>query len=313
MAPFEDIIFKLALIFAGASILATIFLYFKQPIILAYIALGMLIGPWGAGVVKNPALIEHISHLGIILLMFLLGLHLHPQKLYKLLKETALITVGTCILFTLLIMLVTFFMALDLHLTSTEGWMLLGGLVAMVAWLVRLGMQRPPTDRLAEELEAEIPTDVPTHVAVFWLMISLIVLPASSHFLVEGAVSIARGLGVTDTVIGLTIVAFGTSLPELATSVVAALRKEMDISIGNLVGSNVFNIMSVLGAASLVRPIPIPGGFIESGLMIDYFVMMFTSFLPWLMMRRTYTVTRQGGLILLFCYVGYITYLIIKV
>jgi cation:H+ antiporter len=98
----------------------------------------------------------------------------------------------------------------------------------------------------------------------------------------------------------------------LATSVVAALRKEMDISIGNLVGSNVFNIMSVLGAASLVRPIPIPGGFIESGLIIDYFVMMLTSFLPWLMMRKTYTVTRQGGLILLFCYVGYLTYLIIK-
>jgi Kef-type K+ transport system membrane component KefB len=107
MPPFENIIFKLALVFAGASILATIFLYLKQPIILAYIALGMLIGPWGIGILKNPALIEHISHLGIILLMFLLGLHLHPQKLYKLLKETALITVGTCILFTLLITLVT--------------------------------------------------------------------------------------------------------------------------------------------------------------------------------------------------------------
>jgi len=107
MAPIEDIIFKLALIFVGTSILATAFLYLRQPIILAYIALGIIIGPWGAGVLKNPALIEHISHLGIILLMFLLGLHLHPQKLYKLLKQTALITVGTCMLFTLLIMLVT--------------------------------------------------------------------------------------------------------------------------------------------------------------------------------------------------------------
>jgi cation:H+ antiporter len=119
-------------------------------------------------------------------------------------------------------------------------------------------------------------------------------------------------LGVSEKFIGLTIVAFGTSLPELATSVVAALRKEMDISIGNLVGSNVFNIMSVLGAASLVRPIPIPGGFIESGLVFDYLVMMFTSFLPWLLMRKTYTMTRKGGVILLACYVGYITYLIIK-
>ena len=120
-------------------------------------------------------------------------------------------------------------------------------------------------------------------------------------------------LGVSEKFIGLTIVAFGTSLPELATSVVAALRKEMDISIGNLVGSNVFNILSVLGAASLVRPIQIPVGFVESGLVIDYVVMMFISFLPWLMMRRTPTVTRKDGVILLSCYVGYLIYLMMTV
>ena len=129
---------------------------------------------------------------------------------------------------------------------------------------------------------------------------------------VDSAVFIMTELGVSEKFIGLTIVAFGTSLPELATSVVAALRGEMDISIGNLVGSNVFNIMSVLGAASLVRPIPIPGGFIESGLWIDYLVMMFTSFLPWLMMRKDFTVKRSDGAILLLCYGGYLTYLIIK-
>ena len=107
MAPFENLIFKIALIFAGASLLATIFLFARQPIILAYIVLGMLIGPWGLGIIKNPILIEHISHIGIILLMFLLGLHLHPQKLYKLLSKTALITVATCLLFTMLVMLIT--------------------------------------------------------------------------------------------------------------------------------------------------------------------------------------------------------------
>ena len=129
---------------------------------------------------------------------------------------------------------------------------------------------------------------------------------------VDSAVFIMTQLGVSEKFIGLTIVAFGTSLPELATSVVAAMRGEMDISIGNLVGSNVFNIMSVLGVAALVRPIPIPGGFIESGLWIDYLVMMFTSFLPWLMMRKDYMVKRSDGVILLLCYVGYLTYLIIK-
>jgi len=134
-----------------------------------------------------------------------------------------------------------------------------------------------------------------------------------AQIVVDSAVKIMTILGVSEKFIGLTIVAFGTSLPELATSVVAALRGEMDISIGNLVGSNVFNIMSVLGIASLVRPIPIPGGFFESGLWIDYMVMIFVSFLPWLMMRKDFTVNRRDGFVLLACYVGYLTYLIYKV
>lgn len=144
------------------------------------------------------------------------------------------------------------------------------------------------------------------------ILVGIIGVVAGAEIVVTYAVKIMTILGVSEKFIGLTIVAFGTSLPELATSVVAALRKEMDISIGNLVGSNVFNILSVLGVASLVRPIPIPGGFLQSGLIYDYMVMMFTSFLPWLMMRKTNTVARGGGLILLICYLGYIVYLIVK-
>lgn len=133
-----------------------------------------------------------------------------------------------------------------------------------------------------------------------------------AQLVVDSAVKIMTVLGVSEKFIGLTIVAFGTSLPELATSVVAAVKKEMDISLGNLVGSNVFNILSVLGAASLIRPIPIPGGFFQSGLVIDFLVMIFISALPWFMMRKSCTVTRRDGLILLFCYVGYLIYLIDK-
>ena len=133
-----------------------------------------------------------------------------------------------------------------------------------------------------------------------------------AQLVVNSAVEIMTVLGVSEKFIGLTIVAFGTSLPELATSVVAAVKKEMDISIGNLVGSNVFNILSVVGAASLIRPIPIPGGFFHSGLVIDYLVMIFISALSWFMMQKSYTVTRKDGLILLFCYVGYLIYLIGK-
>jgi Kef-type K+ transport system membrane component KefB len=107
MGIFDNIILEMALIFAGASILATIFLYLKQPIILAYISLGMLAGPWGMGLFEDPSHIEHISHLGIILLMFLIGLNLHPQKLSALLKRTAPVTLATCLLFALPAMLIT--------------------------------------------------------------------------------------------------------------------------------------------------------------------------------------------------------------
>jgi cation:H+ antiporter len=147
---------------------------------------------------------------------------------------------------------------------------------------------------------------------VVLILVGIIGVVAGAEIVVDSAMKIMTILGVNEKFIGLTIIAFGTSLPELATSVVAALRKEMDISIGNLVGSNIFNILSVLGVASLVRPIPIPGGFFGSGLFFDYIVMMITSFLPWLMMRKTLTVRRKDGFILLFCYVGYLTYLIIK-
>ena len=147
---------------------------------------------------------------------------------------------------------------------------------------------------------------------VLLIVVGIAGVVGGAQIVVDNAVKIMTILGVSEKFIGLTIVAFGTSLPELATSVVAAMRGEMDISIGNLVGSNVFNILSVLGVASMVRPIPIPGGFWASGLWIDYLVMMFTSFLPWLMMRKDFTVNRRDGMVLLASYMGYLAYLIYK-
>jgi cation:H+ antiporter len=135
---------------------------------------------------------------------------------------------------------------------------------------------------------------------------------AGAEMMIDSAVKIMSVLGVSEKFIGLTIVAFGTSLPELATSVVAAWKKEMDISLGNLVGSNVFNILCVLGVASVVKPIFIPGGFVQSGLIFDYLVMIFISFIPWLMMRVSYKISRRHGLFLLSLYAAYLLFLVIK-
>jgi len=204
----------------------------------------------------------------------------------------------------LLIMLVSLFMVLDMNISRFEGLLLLGGLFAMVAWLIRFGMQRPDTDPFAQELEAEIPTDIPTRVAVFWLIISFIALPASSHFLVEGAVGIARTLHVSDTVIGLTIVAFGTSLPELATAVTSAFRKEDDIAIGNIIGSNMFNLLGVLGIAATIDAVPVQSGLLGR----DFPVMFLLTGLMFLLasdFRGPGRIGRTAGAVLLLIFAGY--------
>lgn len=208
-------------------------------------------------------------------------------------------------------------LSLDSSLGRIEGATLFGGVILYTFFNYYIAMRESKQAAGAQvaapeaELE-EIGYAASRQEQIFLILVGIIGVVGGAQLVVDSAVKIMQVLGVSEKFIGLTIVAFGTSLPELATSVVAALRKEMDISIGNLVGSNVFNILSVLGVASLVRPIPIPGGFFESGLIIDYGVMMLTSFLPWLMMRRDFTVARKDGVILLTCYVGYLAYLIIK-
>ena len=208
--------------------------------------------------------------------------------------------------------------ALNSKLGRIEGVTLFGGIILYTFFNYYIAMKESKQASTGEVVATEFEVEEIEYVAsrkrqIVLILLGIIGVVAGAQIVVESAVKIMKILGVSEKFIGLTIVAFGTSLPELATSVVAALRKEMDISIGNLVGSNVFNILSVLGAASLVRPIPIPGGFFESGLIIDYMVMMLTSFLPWIMMRKTFTVSRGHGLILLLCYVGYLVYLIVKI
>ena len=147
---------------------------------------------------------------------------------------------------------------------------------------------------------------------VMYIVLGLAAVVGGAEILIEAAIKVMRVFGVSEKFIGLTLVAVGTSLPELATSVVAAMRRQMDISIGNIVGSNIFNILCVLGASSLVRPIPVPGGFTGSGLAVDYAVMIGLAVLLLAMMWRKYTLTRANGFTLLACYTGYLGYLIVK-
>ncbi len=207
--------------------------------------------------------------------------------------------------------------SLNSHIGRLEGVVLFGGIFVYTAMNYALAIkgqhrrdeQFPPMD--GEGL-SPIESAIPRSRQVFFILIGMAGVAFGAEILIDSAIDIMKVFGVNEKFIGLTVVAFGTSLPELATSGMAAYRKEMDISIGNLVGSNVFNILSVLGAAALVKPIVIPGGLVGSGLIIDYLVMIFVGLLPWLMMRKTLTLTRRDGIILLFCYMDYLVYLILK-
>lgn len=151
-----------------------------------------------------------------------------------------------------IIMLVALMLVIDNHLGQMDGIILISGLFLMLYWMIQQG-KKQKCDPLEKEFEQEIPK-ISTAKAILWLVIGMVLLIVSSRGLVWGSVNIAKAAGISDLVIGLTIVAVGTSLPELAASIVSALKKEHDIAIGNIIGSNMFNLLVVFGIPGLISP-----------------------------------------------------------
>lgn len=143
--------------------------------------------------------------------------------------------------------------SLNNGLSRIEGLILFAGIILFTVISIRLGRTKQNTTQPDAEPQVK---EMSVLVALLLVALSCAMLAFGADFMVDGATSIAQALGVSDKVIGLTIVALGTSLPELAASVAAALKKEMDISIGNIIGSNIFNLMCVLGVSASIRPIP---------------------------------------------------------
>ncbi|MGO2355603.1 MAG: calcium/sodium antiporter [Marinomonas foliarum] len=159
----------------------------------------------------------------------------------------------------------------DGSLTRFESVLLLVGFFTLIGWSIYSAM-RGKGDKLESEMDQElVEHEMPIKKAVFWLVIGLVLLIVSSRVLVWGAVSIAEALGVSDLIIGLTIVALGTSLPELAASIIAVRKGEHDIAIGNVVGSNMFNLLAVVGIAGVISPIT---GMSSEVMSRDWLVMM---------------------------------------
>ncbi|MFT6023092.1 MAG: cation:H+ antiporter [Ascidiaceihabitans sp.] len=207
-------------------------------------------------------------------------------------------------------MIIATLMFIALAYRGVFDWM--AGLVLLTALALVLGdafwdvykhrkAGKACTQENEEDVEGADP-NLPWWRISLFLGLGLIGLPMGAHLLVDNASIIARTYGVSDTVIGLTLVAVGTSLPELATTVMAALRRQADVALGNVIGSNMFNLLAIIGIASLVGPIPVDPGFLR----FDLWVMLGASVLlvPFVYFARD--ITRTWGIALTLAYLGYV-------
>jgi len=195
----------------------------------------------------------------------------------------------------------------DGSLSRMEGIILFALLIAYVVFSVIIA-KKDAADPLAAEFGEEIKVSK-RGMAVDLLMVvgGLVLLVLGARFLVDAAIDIAKAAGLSEAVIGLTIVAIGTSLPEFATSLVAALKKEADIAVGNVVGSNIFNILGILGISAGVTPLTSSG--ITS---IDLWVMAAFAIVLWIFSRTGFRITRTEGLVMLAGYAGYVAWLVAR-
>ena len=210
--------------------------------------------------------------------------------------------------------LVTYALAWDGSLSRLDGALLFAGVLTYTAFLI-ISSRREKKNEAGDEFEDEYglheaPKPYAWAINAGLVIVGLVLLVGGANFLVEGAVTLARALGISELVIGLTVVAIGTSLPELATSILAAIKGERDIAVGNIVGSNIFNLLCVLGLASLVSPAAISVS--PNALAFDFPVMIAVAVACLPIFFAGYRINRWEGLLFLAYYVAYTLYLILS-
>lgn len=192
----------------------------------------------------------------------------------------------------------------DGYLSFNDGLILLAVFFSLMGYLIWHALNNKQGDPLQREADDDVPKDVPTRNAVFWVIVGIVLLPFSADLMVDGAVGIAQAFGLSDLVIGLTIIAVGTSLPELAACVAGVLKKEDDLAIGNIVGSNLFNILAVLAIPGLLAPAAIDS---QASTRDFYMVLATSSALAILVLTtgRKRELQRWHGGLLLISFVAY--------
>jgi len=237
---------------------------------------------------------SNIANLGFVLGITLLFGTMHVQKsFYK--TDWPVMMIASVLLY--------FFLSGDKVITQNEGLILFSFLIIFLVYLLRF----QKTVVIDEVLEDDEP--IPVYNIVLFFVLGGLGLWAGSELLINGATSMALEFGVSDRIIGVTIVSIGTSVPELAASIIAVLKKEKAISLGNLIGSNVFNILAVLGITSIITPVQVT----DLGLLTsDIFWMLGISFivLPLVFISKGYRLDWKDGILLLSAYATFIYFTI---
>ena len=212
------------------------------------------------------------------------------------------------------ITLLTGALLIDGHLGRGDALILGGVFIVLLGWSIWTGI-KGKGDALDEDVNVEIDSEaMPLKKAIFWLIVGLVLLVGASRLLVWGAVTIAQAFGISDLVIGLTIVAVGTSLPELASSLMAIKKKEHDLALGNVLGSNLFNTLAVVGIAGTIHPMAVAPEVLSRDLAVMTGLMLFL-FVAGYGFRGPGRgrINRFEGGAMLAAYLGYTAYLVLGV
>lgn len=256
------------------------------------------------GLAVGNAIGSNITNIALVLgaTAMVVPLSVHSSILKR---EYPLLIIATILAIMLL--------SMDNALDRLDGALMFAMLIVLMVWVVRNALRQRSSDLgdetvsdpLSSEYEQEIPDDMPMGKALLLLLVGMILLLISSKLLVWGAINIATAFGVSDLIIGLTIVAIGTSLPELAASIASARKGEHDIAIGNVIGSNMFNTLGVLGIAGLIQPHELIDGVLTRDLPIMVVLTIAMFIMAFGRSNRVGEITRLEGGILLAVFAAY--------
>lgn len=253
-----------------------------------------------SGIALGNAYGSNIVNIGLILALTIL---IRPVAITQAIvqKELPLLVIVT---------IVTLVLLYDLDLTRIDAIVMLLVFFVIFGWMISSGLKSSTNDPLIELNMNESDTPVSVKKPIFYLITGLALLIGSSKLLVWGAVGIATSLGVSDVIVGLTIVAIGTSLPELAASVAAAKKGENELALGNIIGSNLMNTLLVVGIAGVIYPISFEKEILTRDIAVMTVLTLLLVALSYLAIKRGGVLSRLAGAILLSIYLGYMIFLV---